>query len=190
MSFNALGNFYGLEIRHRIFRGLHFGPGIFWVLIIAPIRSSLSVEIRSTPTPRHNAPNNGSVNSQPNRHYGRKATLLPRIRGTFRVCRQILDKIFISSRHKFMPSRPLLISPIHRVNSSSCQVISLSRRVISSCRLYYLQVHCSYILQWFFNSSCRTLTRRSLYPFSISVCPYILKPWSCLITNCGNNKTV
>ena len=56
------------------------------------------------------------------------------------VCRQILDKIFISSRHKFMPSRPLLISPIHRVNSSSCQVISLSRRVISSCRLYYLQV--------------------------------------------------
>ena len=172
------------------FGGYYFGPGIFWVLIIAPIRSSLSVEIRSTPTPGHNAPNNGSVSSQPSRHYGRKTTLLPRIRGTFRVCRQILDKIFISSRHKFMPSRPLLISPIHRVNSSSCQVISLSRRVISSCRLYYLQVHCSYILQWFFNSSCRTLTRRSLYPFSISVYPYILKPWSCLITNCGNNKTV
>ena len=61
--------------------------------------------------------------------------------------RPILDKIFLSSRHKFMPSRPLLISPIHRVNSSSRQVISLSRRVISSCRLYYLQVHYLYILQ-------------------------------------------
>ena len=54
-----------------------------------------------------------------------------------KLCRQILDKIFTSSRHKFLPSRPLLISPIYRVNSSSCQVISLSRRVISSCRLYY-----------------------------------------------------
>ena len=94
------------------------------------------------------------------------------------LCRQILDKMFISSRHKFMPSRPLLISPIHRVNSSSWQVISLSRRVISSCRLYYLQVHYSYILQWFFNSSCRTSTRRVALqlavshfnsPFSISV---------------------
>ena len=77
-----------------------------------------------------------------------------------------------------MPSRPLLISPIHRVNSSSCQVISLSRRVISSSCLYYLQVHYSYILQWFFNSSCRTSTRRVALqlavshfnsPFSISV---------------------
>ena len=29
MSFNASGNFCGLEIRHRIFRELHFGPGIF-----------------------------------------------------------------------------------------------------------------------------------------------------------------
>ena len=85
-----------------------------------------------------------------------------------KLCRQILDKIFISSRHKFMPSRPLLISPIHRVNSSSCQVISLSRRVISSCRLYYLQVHYSYILQWFFNSSCRTSTHRSLYPYILA----------------------
>ena len=69
------------------------------------------------------------------------------------LCRQILDKIVILSRHKFMPSRPLLISPIHRVSSSSCQVISLSHRVISLCHLYYLQVHYSYVLQWFFNSS-------------------------------------
>ena len=86
-----------------------------------------------------------------------------------KLCRQILDKMFISSRHKFMPSRPLLISPIHRVNSSSCQVISLSRRVISSCRLYYLQVHYSYILQWFFNSACRTSTHRSLYPYILAI---------------------
>ena len=82
--------------------------------------------------------------------------------------RPILDKIFLSSRHKFMPSRPLLISPIHRVNSSSRQVISLSRRVISSCRLYYLQVHYSYILQWFFNSPCRPLTRRVALQLAVS----------------------
>ena len=168
MSFNASGNFYGLEIRHRIFRGLHFGPGIFWVLIIAPIRSSLSVEIRSTPTPGHNAPNNGSANSQPSRHYGRKATLPPRIRGTFR-----------------MPSNPG--QNLHLVESSSHLVVS------SVLLTSPLLVYSSAILQLVvspFNSSCRTSTRRSLYPFSISVYPYILKPWSCLITNCGNNKTV
>ena len=55
------GNFYGSEIRHGIFWGLNFGPGIFWVLfkaqgifrvfIFAPIQSSLSLEIRSTPPP-------------------------------------------------------------------------------------------------------------------------------------------
>ena len=66
------------------FGGYYFGPGIFWVLIITPIRSSLSVEIRSTPTPGRNAPNNvkarnGLVNLQPRRCYGRQATLLPRI---------------------------------------------------------------------------------------------------------------
>ena len=71
------------------FGGYYFGPGIFWVLIIAPIRSSLSVEIRSTPTPGRNAPNNvmarnGLVNLQPRRCYGRQATLLPRIKGTYR----------------------------------------------------------------------------------------------------------
>ena len=54
------GNFYyGSEIRHWIFWGINFGrgivgfffeaQGIFWgVLIFAPIRSSLSLEIRST----------------------------------------------------------------------------------------------------------------------------------------------
>ena len=56
------GNFYnGSEIRHGIFWGINFGPaifggfclrpkGFFWVLIFAPIRSSLSLEIRSTPS--------------------------------------------------------------------------------------------------------------------------------------------
>ena len=56
VSFNAFckENFYGSEIRHGIFGGLNFGAGIlwwfclnpkgfFWVLIFAPIRSSLSL---------------------------------------------------------------------------------------------------------------------------------------------------
>ena len=43
------GNFYyGSEIRHGIFLGINFGPAIFWVLSFTPIRSSLSLEIRST----------------------------------------------------------------------------------------------------------------------------------------------
>ena len=45
------GNFYGKEIRHGNFGGLNFCPGIFWVLIFAPIRSSLSLKIRITPRP-------------------------------------------------------------------------------------------------------------------------------------------
>ena len=60
--FMLSGNFYyGWEIRHEIFWGINFGPrifwgfclkpkGFFWVLIFAPIRSSLSLEIRSTPS--------------------------------------------------------------------------------------------------------------------------------------------
>ena len=45
-------NFYGSEIRHGSFGGLNFGPGIFWRgLIFAAIRSSLSLEIWSTPAP-------------------------------------------------------------------------------------------------------------------------------------------
>ena len=67
------------------------------------------------------------------------------------VWRQILDKMFISSRH-------LLISPIHRVNSSSCQVISLSRRVISSCRRVISSYRCA-ITRLFFNSSYYLSTR-------------------------------
>ena len=56
ISFNAFcpENFYGSEIQHGIFGGLNFGAGIFWqfclnpkgffwVLIFAPIRSSLSL---------------------------------------------------------------------------------------------------------------------------------------------------
>ena len=43
------GNFCDSEIRHGIFWGLNFGPGIFWALIFAPIRSSQSPEIHSTP---------------------------------------------------------------------------------------------------------------------------------------------
>ena len=55
------GNFYcGSEIRHGIFWGINFGPviflffclkpkGFFWVLIFAPVPSSLSLEIRSVP---------------------------------------------------------------------------------------------------------------------------------------------
>ena len=56
ISFNTFcpENFYGSEIRHGIFGGLNFGAGIFWrfclnpkgffwVLIFAPIRSSLSL---------------------------------------------------------------------------------------------------------------------------------------------------
>ena len=56
ISFNAFcpENFYGSEIQHGIFGGLNFGVGIFWrfclnpkgffwVLIFAPIRSSLSL---------------------------------------------------------------------------------------------------------------------------------------------------
>ena len=39
---SSSGNFYGLEIRHGLF---------FCVLIFAPIRSSSSLEIRSTPLP-------------------------------------------------------------------------------------------------------------------------------------------
>ena len=63
--------------------------------------------------------------------------------------------MFISSRHKFMPSRPLLISPIHRVNSSSHLV------VLSILLTSPLPVYSSVILQLVvshFNS-----------PFSISV---------------------
>ena len=51
---------YGSEIRHGIFWGINFGPviflffclkpkGFFWVLIFAPVPSSLSLEIRSVP---------------------------------------------------------------------------------------------------------------------------------------------
>ena len=43
--------FYGSEMRHGIFGGLNFGAGIFWVLSFAPIQSSQSLEIRSTPPP-------------------------------------------------------------------------------------------------------------------------------------------
>ena len=52
------GNFHGSEIRHGIF-GVKFWSrefwvlfealGIFWVLIFAPIQSSPSLKIRSTP---------------------------------------------------------------------------------------------------------------------------------------------
>ena len=59
------GNFSGSELRHRIFGGLKFGPGIFRILLkkpwgyfiiiifsggegVCPIRSFSSVEIRST----------------------------------------------------------------------------------------------------------------------------------------------
>ena len=47
---SSSGNFYTSEIGHGIFLGgLSFGPGIFGgVLIFAPIRSSLSLEIQST----------------------------------------------------------------------------------------------------------------------------------------------
>ena len=112
-----------------------------------------------------------------------------------------------------MPSNPgqnlhLVSSQIHAVassshlaNSSSQLVVlssylveSWSHLVVSSILLTSpLLVYSSVTLQLVvspFNSSCRTSTRRSLFPFSISVYPFILKPWSCLITNCGNNKTV
>ena len=60
--FKLPGNFYyGSEIWHGIFWGINFGPaifwgfrlkpkGFFWVLSFAPIWSSLSLEIRSTPS--------------------------------------------------------------------------------------------------------------------------------------------
>ena len=60
------------------------------------------------------------------------------------VWRQLLDKTFISSCHKYMPSRPLLISPIHRVNSSSRPVylkVSSSHLVVSSSHLVVLSSH-------------------------------------------------
>ena len=60
------------------------------------------------------------------------------------LCRQLLDKMFISSCHKYMPSRPLLISPIHRVNSSSRPVylkVSSSHLVVSSSHLVVLLSH-------------------------------------------------
>ena len=55
------GHFQGSEIRHGIFWGIIFGPGIFgafvgspleffWVSIFARIRSSPTLEIRSPPT--------------------------------------------------------------------------------------------------------------------------------------------
>ena len=50
--------FYGSEIQHGVFWGLNFGPGIFlggyfWVLIFAPSRSSLPLEVVTTqPPPR------------------------------------------------------------------------------------------------------------------------------------------
>lgn len=58
------------------------------------------------------------------------------------VCRQLLDKMFISSCHKYMPSRPLLISPIHRVNSSRPVYlkVSSSHLVVSSFLTYCLVV--------------------------------------------------
>ena len=54
------GNFYGSEIWHGIFGGVKFWSrdflgfclkpkGFFWVLIFAPIQTSLSLEIWSTP---------------------------------------------------------------------------------------------------------------------------------------------
>ena len=56
------GNFYGSKIRRGIFWGLNFGPGLFgfclkrkeffWVFVFAPIRSTLSLEIQSPPSPR------------------------------------------------------------------------------------------------------------------------------------------
>ena len=52
--------------------------------------------------------------------------------------------MFISSCHKYMPSRPLLISPIHRVNSSSRPVylkVSSSHLVVSSSHLVGLSRH-------------------------------------------------
>ena len=58
--------------------------------------------------------------------------------------RQLLDKMFISSCHKYMPSRPLLISPIHRVNSSSRPVylkVSSSHLVVSSSHLVESSSH-------------------------------------------------
>ena len=55
------GNFYGSKTRHGIFWGLNYGPCIFFFFFEAqgvllgfdfcPIRSSLSLEIRSTPPP-------------------------------------------------------------------------------------------------------------------------------------------
>ena len=39
--------------RHGSFGGLHFGPGIFLVLIFASIRSSLSLEIQNSPPGSH-----------------------------------------------------------------------------------------------------------------------------------------
>ena len=43
------GNLYGSEIRRGIFLVLKFGPGIFLGFDFTPIRSSLSLEIRSSP---------------------------------------------------------------------------------------------------------------------------------------------
>ena len=48
VAHSSSGNFYGSEIRYGFFGGLNFGPGIFWVLIFTPIRSSLSLEMWST----------------------------------------------------------------------------------------------------------------------------------------------
>ena len=58
--------------------------------------------------------------------------------------RQLLDKMFISSCLKYMPSRPLLISSIHRANSSSRPVylkVSSSHLVVSSSHLVVLTSH-------------------------------------------------
>ena len=53
--------FYGSEIQHGVFWGLNFGPGIFlggyfWVLIFAPSRSSLPLEVLTTQPPPPRSP--------------------------------------------------------------------------------------------------------------------------------------
>ena len=48
---SSSGNFYGSKIQHGIVLELNFGPGIFLGFDFSPIRSSLSLEIWSTPPP-------------------------------------------------------------------------------------------------------------------------------------------
>ena len=46
---SSVNKFLCSEIPHGILRGLNFGPGIFLGFNFGTIRSSLSLEIRSTP---------------------------------------------------------------------------------------------------------------------------------------------